>query len=203
MSSAVPIVPPRYWPWLRGPDVESTANATEGPGDPFDEYWSRLAEIQGVPLDRLPFIRTTDRGHRVRASYNGGLVVVRRERGILTVWANLFARSVAAGLKPWRGGNQNIYASTGFVGQEASEYWGSNQAAAALAIWSTTTRVFHYPETYNVPLHFLMEHPELAGVRGHLPSFTCTITGCSRRLTMNALSPRCGTWAPEGSGSTG
>ena len=39
----------------------------------------------------------------------------------------------------------NVYASTGFVGPEASEYWGSNQAAVALAIWSTTTRVLHYP----------------------------------------------------------
>jgi hypothetical protein len=146
--------------------IDTKGSATEGPGDPFDEYWTRLAEIQGVPLDDLPFIRTTDRGHRVRASYNGGLIVVRRERGILGAWGDLFSRSVDAGLKPWRGSNLNVFASTGFVGQEASEYWGSNQAAAALAIWSTTKRVFHYPDTYNVPLHLLMEHPELAtGVR--------------------------------------
>jgi hypothetical protein len=142
--------------------VDTKGCATEGPGDPFDDYWTRLAEIQGVPLDRLPFIGTTDRGHRIRASYNGGLIVVRRERGILGAWADLFSRSVAAGLRPWKGSNLNVYASTGFVGPEASEYWGSNQAAAALAIWSTTQRVFHYPDTYNVPLHLLMEHPELA-----------------------------------------
>ncbi|MQA31825.1 MAG: hypothetical protein GEU82_18655 [Luteitalea sp.] len=142
--------------------IDSKGSATEGPGDPFDDYWTRLAAIQGVPLDGLPFVRTTDRRHRVRASYNGGLVVVRRERGILRAWADLFSRSVAAGLKPWRGSSLNVYASTGFVGPEASEYWGSNQAAAALAIWGTTNRVFHYPDTYNVPLHLLMEHPELA-----------------------------------------
>jgi hypothetical protein len=142
--------------------VDTKGSATEGPGDPFDDYWTRLAEIQGVPLDCLPFIHTTDRGHRVRASYNGGLIVVRRGRGILGAWADLFSRSVAAGLRPWRGGNLNVYASTGFVGQEASEYWGSNQAAAALAIWSRTRRVVHYPDRYNVPLHLLMEHPELA-----------------------------------------
>ena len=99
--------------------------------------------------------------HRVRASYNGGLIVVRRERGILAAWADLFSRSVAAGLKPWRGSSLNVHASTGLVGLEASEYWGSNQAAAALAIWSTTTRVVHYPDSYNVPLHLLMS-PELA-----------------------------------------
>ena len=142
--------------------VDTKGSATEGPGDPFDDYWTRLAEIQGVPLDDLPFVHTTDRGHRVRASYNGGLVVVRRERGILRAWADLFSRSVAAGLKPWRGSNLNVYASTGFVGTEASEYWGSNQAAAALAIWSATKRVSLYSDSYDVPLHLLMGQPALA-----------------------------------------
>ena len=46
------------------------------------------------------------------------------------------------------------------MGREASEYWGSNQAALALAIWSTTRRVCHYPDTYNVPLH-MMDQPRL------------------------------------------
>jgi hypothetical protein len=141
--------------------VDMKGSATEGPGDPFEEYWTRLAEIRGVSLDCLPFIRTTVCDRRIRASYNGGLIVVRRERGILDAWAELFSRSVAAGLKPWRGRNLNVRASTGFVGHEASEYWGSNQAAAALAIWSTTKRVFHYPDTYNVPLHAVVERPEL------------------------------------------
>ena len=39
--------------------VDSKGSATEGPGDPFEEYWSRLAAIQGVSLDCLPFVRTT------------------------------------------------------------------------------------------------------------------------------------------------
>jgi hypothetical protein len=141
--------------------VDSKGSATEGPLDPFDKYWTQLAEIHGVPLDCLPFIRTTDGCHRVRASYNGGLIVVRREKGILRAWADLFSRSIVAGLKPWRGRNLNIFASTGWVGLESSEYWGSNQAAAALAIWNATTRVCHYPDSYNVPLHLLMAHPEL------------------------------------------
>jgi hypothetical protein len=143
--------------------VDSKGSATEGPLDPFDEYWTRLAELQGVALDCLPFVRTTDCKHHVRASYNGGLIVVRREQGILGAWAGLFSRSVAAGLRPWRGSALNVFASTGFVGEEASQFWGSNQAAAALAIWSTTRRVVHYPDTYNVPLHLLVERPELAG----------------------------------------
>jgi hypothetical protein len=141
--------------------VDSKGSTTEGPGDPFEDYWTALADIQGVPLDCLPFVPTTDGRHHVRASYNGGLIVVRAQRGILRVWADLFSRSVAAGLKPWRGSNLNVFASTGFVGEEASEFWGSNQAAVALAIWSTTRRVFHYPDTYNVPLHLLLDRPEL------------------------------------------
>jgi hypothetical protein len=141
--------------------VDMKGSATAGPGDPFEEYWARLAEIQGVSLACLPFLRATVCDSPIRASYTGGLVVARRERGILGAWAELFARSVAAGLKPWRGSNLNVRASTGFVGPEASEYWGSNQAALALAIWSRTQRVCHYPDSYNVPLHALAERPEL------------------------------------------
>jgi hypothetical protein len=145
--------------------VDSKGSATEGIGDPFDDYWQQLAAMQGVPLDRLPFIRTTDRHHRIRASYNAGLVVVRRQTGILNAWATLFSRSVIAGLKPWRGSNLNVFASTGLVGIEASEYWGSNQAAAAVAIWATTTCVTHYPDSYNIPLHLLLDRPDLAADR--------------------------------------
>ena len=140
--------------------VDVKGSATAGPGDPFEDYWTRLAELQGVSLGCLPLIRTTVCNSRIRASYNGGLIAVRREKGILSAWGELFSRSVAAGLKPWRGHDVNIRASTGLVGREASEYWGSNQAAAALAIWSRTTRVVHYPETYNVPLTLVIDDPE-------------------------------------------
>jgi hypothetical protein len=145
--------------------VDSKGSATEGPADRFDEYWSRLAELQGFPLERLPFVRTTDGLHHVRAAYNGGLIVVRRTTGILTAWADLLTRSVAAGLRPFRGSRLNVHASTGYVGVESSEYWGSNQAAAAVAIWSRTSRVAHYADTYNVPLHLLLARPELMNGR--------------------------------------
>jgi hypothetical protein len=140
--------------------VDVKGCATEGPSDPFEEYWIRLAGIQALSLDILPFVRTTVCDHRIRASYNGGLIVARASRGILGAWADLSSRSVAAGLKPWNGHNLNVHASTGLVGETASEYWGSNQAAAALAIWSITKQVVHYPETYNVPLHLLIDRME-------------------------------------------
>jgi hypothetical protein len=135
--------------------VDMKESATAGPGDPFEAYWTRLAALQGVPIDHLPFVSTTVSGERVRASYNGGLIAVRRERGILRRWADLFTASGEARLTPWAGRNRNVHASTGLVGPEASEYWGSNQAAVSLAIWTSTSRVHHLPDTYNVPLHLL------------------------------------------------
>ena len=154
-------------PWL--PDdadvavrpVDTKGSTTEGPGDPFEDYWTRLAGLQGVSVECLPFVQTTDGAHRVRASYNGGLVVARRACGILTLWADLFARSISAGLRPCRESGLNVFASTGYVGREASEYWGSNQAALALALWSGGNRVRHYPDTYNVPLHMVINLPSL------------------------------------------
>lgn len=48
--------------------VDAKGSATTGPGDPFEDYWLKLASLQGVALDTLPFITTTYGGDRVRAS---------------------------------------------------------------------------------------------------------------------------------------
>jgi hypothetical protein len=140
--------------------VDAKGSASSGPDDPFDAYWTALAALRGVDLGRLPFLDTTVCGTRIRASYNGGLVVARREARILTAWADLFSRSVTAGLKPWRGSGLNVRASTGLVGKSVSEYWGSNQAALAIAAWSLTPRVHVYPDRFNIPLHLLVDRPE-------------------------------------------
>jgi hypothetical protein len=149
--------------------VDVKGSATAGPGDQFEDYWTKLAVLGGVSLDRLPFIQTSVCGTRIRTSYNGGLVVVRREAGILRAWADLFARSIHAGLKPWRGSGLNVHASTGLVGESASEYWGSNQAALALAMWTVTSRVHTYPASYNIPLHLLVDQPGVSTWPGGAP----------------------------------
>jgi hypothetical protein len=150
--------------------VDSKGSASTGPGDAFDPYWQALARLEGTTADALPFVTTTDGLHRVRASYNGGLVVARREAGLLARWADLFTRSVEAGLKPWRGRGENVHASTGYVGLAASEYWGSNQAALAVAAWSATTRIVEFSDTCNVPLHLLAQRPDLVEARvGRVP----------------------------------
>ena len=141
--------------------VDAKGSATRGPGDPFEEYWVALAKMCGTSIERLPFISTTIGSERIRASYNGGLIIARRAKGILARWAELFAQSVRAGMRPYRGSGMDVYASTGPVGTVASEYWGSNQTALALAIWASTDRVVHLPDCYNVPLHLLASEGEI------------------------------------------
>jgi hypothetical protein len=141
--------------------VDDKGSATRGTGDPFEAYWQALAALCGVPLERLPWIRTTLGHERVRASYNGGLVVARRASGVLGRWADFFFRSVRAGLKPYQGSGVEIVASMGAVGREASEFWGSNQAALALAMWGGDARVAHYSDRYNVPLHLIARDGEI------------------------------------------
>jgi hypothetical protein len=64
-------------------------------------------------------------------------------------------------MRPYVGTGIEIVASTGSVGREGSEYWGSSQAALTLAIWATTDRVVHYPDHYNVPLHLIGSEGEI------------------------------------------
>jgi hypothetical protein len=139
--------------------ADSKGTTTAGPGDPFEPYWSALAALCGTTLDVLPFIECTISGHRVRASYNGGLVIARRRAGLLTRWADHFARSVEAGLKPCP--PDPIRASTGMVTPATAQYWGSNQAVLAFTIWQPPALVTILPDTCNVPLHALAEKPEV------------------------------------------
>jgi hypothetical protein len=133
--------------------VDVKGMCTSGEGDRFDPYWRRLCELGEIDYERLPFITPTVDDHRIRASYNGGLVIVRRNSGILQKAAELFGRSVRAGLSPRAAGEENVFASTGFVGGIASRWWGSAQATLSVAIWGTTDRVRTLEPTYNVPLH--------------------------------------------------
>ena len=141
--------------------VDAKGSATRGPGDRFEPYWAALATMSGTPLERLPFVTTTLGGERIRASYNGGLAMLRRRCGMLTRCAEIFAGSLRMGLKPYLGAGIEIVASTGAVGTAGSEYWGSSQTALALAIWGTTERILHLPDCYNLPLHLIAASSEI------------------------------------------
>jgi hypothetical protein len=137
--------------------VDVKGSASRGAGDPLDAYWTRLCTLGGIDPSRLPMISTTIDQVRIRASYNGGLTVVRRDLGVLRKTREIFFASLQEDLRPWAGKGLDITASTGSVGIEASEWWGSSQAALSVAIWSTTSGVHTFDERYNIPLHLLAD----------------------------------------------
>lgn len=138
---------------VRPVDVKGAASS--GPGDPRDAYWTRLCELGGIEPSRLPWISTSIDKVRIRASYNGGFTVIRRDLGILQKTREIFFASLAESLRPSPSADFDVFASTGSVGREASEWWGSSQAALSVAIWSTTSDVYTYGERYNIPLNNL------------------------------------------------
>lgn len=154
-------------PELLGSEVDVAARPVDlkyasstGPGNPLESYFEALCALAGTTIDVLPHVETTIDRVRVRAAYNGGYVVVRRDSGVLELAADIFTRSVMQGLRP-RGGGKEVFASTGWVGPAASEYWGSNQTATAVAMWSTGQRVKELDQRYNVPLHLLARQKTL------------------------------------------
>jgi hypothetical protein len=70
---------------------------SSGPGDPKESYLVSLCALAGTTIDVLPFIDTSLDRCRVRAAYNGGYLVVRRENGVLELAADIFTRSVVQG----------------------------------------------------------------------------------------------------------
>jgi hypothetical protein len=132
--------------------VDVKGMCTSGPGDAADSYWQQLCAATGVDYEALPEVTTVVDAVRVKASYNGGLVVVRTRLGILERWWELFRRSVRLGLRPLPPAGP-VRASTGFVTAPAARWWGSNQAVLSLSLWSSTRAVATLPPGYNYPLH--------------------------------------------------
>ena len=103
--------------------VDVKGCCTVGFGDPFDKYWRHLSDLCSVPYDRIPTLVTSVDSCTVKSSYNGGLVVVRTERGILRRWEDFFLRSVRAELTP-RTSGPVFRSSTGPVPALARRWWG-------------------------------------------------------------------------------
>lgn len=136
---------------VRPVDVKGIASA--GPNDPLDAYWTAVCGFAGLRPSDLPMVQTTVDGERVRAVYNGGLTVVRRDRGVLAAAAEVFFAAFTRDLRPPRAAPDMVLASTGFVDSDASSWWGSSQAALSAGIWSRTRDVVTYDRAYNIPVH--------------------------------------------------
>jgi hypothetical protein len=132
--------------------VDVKGMCTAGSGDPFDSYWRELCKCCGVEYDAIPWIQSFVDRRRIKASYNGGLGLVRTKLGILQRWEQFFIASVRAGLTPYKK-EWVLRSGVSWVEPTASKFWGSNQAALSLAIWSSTRQVVELPASYNYPLH--------------------------------------------------
>jgi len=135
--------------------VDAKGATSAGSYDGLDAYWAAMCGIAGIELSALPFLTTTIDRLRVRASYNAGFCIVRRSLGILTETHRVFEVSRLHDLRPLRNRTDSVYASTGWVGAEASEWWGSSQAALSAAIHARACDVRVYDGAYNVPLNLV------------------------------------------------
>lgn len=132
--------------------VDMKGMSTGGLWDSFDAYWQELCLRCGVDYDEIPSTESFVDRQRIKANYNGGLVVVRSGLGVLGHWADFFFRSVREGLRPYTNA-RSFRTGAGWIEPAAGNLWGSNQAALSLAIWSSTRRVHELSPTYNYPLH--------------------------------------------------
>ena len=133
--------------------VDVRGICTTGPGDPNDVYWRTIAEACGVEYEKIPWLETTLEGVLVKACYNGGMIAVRRQPGIFQTAGTMSRILKNKDLSPRTSIDPEVYASTGFVGQEASRWWGSSQAILSLAATQLGARITIAPPTYNVPAH--------------------------------------------------
>jgi hypothetical protein len=133
--------------------VDCKGMCTCGEGDEYDDYWRRASRACGVSYDDIPWVETTVDRLRVKASYNGGMVIVRRSLGLFREAARMFAILRGHDLAPRARGVIEVVASTGSVGPEASRWWGGAQAVLSLAATRLGAQVAVAPPGYNVPVH--------------------------------------------------
>jgi len=143
--------------------VDVKGMCTTGPGDPFDAYWRRIAQINDVGYDDIPWVETTVDRISVKASYNGGMVAVRRSLGILKRAEEMLCTIREHDLSPYQRGAMNVFASTGFVGEEGSRWWGTSQAALSLAAAQLKAKIRIASPRYNVPAHLAETAKQLHG----------------------------------------
>jgi hypothetical protein len=130
--------------------VDGKGMSTTGPADPFDLWWHRACELCKVDYNGLGRVRTTIDKVDVLARYNGGLAIAWRGTELYGRTADFFNRIVATGLRPWPEPRYGISASTGLVESETARWWGTTEAALALA--AAGLRVEILPESWNVPI---------------------------------------------------
>lgn len=133
--------------------VDVKGICTSGEGDPNDSYWRNLCQACGVNYDLIPGVTTTVERARVKASYNGGLNVVKSSSTLFAKTADFLLRSILANLIPRPNNNTTFPAGHGMVSEKGGRFWGSMQACFSLAITALKLSVRILPPSQNFPLH--------------------------------------------------
>ena len=158
--------------------VDVKGICTAGADDPLDEYWQSICRLCEIEYEQLPLVTTTVDGETVRASYNGGLVAVRRDSGILQRAEDFFLRLITYKVRP-NTGSGVLRSGVETVTAENYGFWGVGQAALSLSIASMHGKVKILPATYNVPLHMFDLLDPAAGMPIHVHyHWLCSVDGC-------------------------
>jgi len=121
-----------------------------GKGDPNYPYWQKLYSL--LEVDEHTYVHTTIGGHRILSYWNSGLVAVRRESGLFSLWASNFHKTMKKGLKP---------PLRRFV----------EQTVLSATVVSKSAEVFRFSNDYNYPIHRHNEIPKETRVE-HLRDMT-------------------------------
>lgn len=121
--------------------------------DKFDNYWHRLCECCGMKYEKIPLIKTSVSQELIKANYNGGLTVVRANKGIFCQWRDNQSRAIEHDIKSFTNNSKKIGSSVGLLEPKAAQFWSSCQTTLSVAIWRLTEKVKLFSNTYNYPLH--------------------------------------------------
>ncbi len=103
-----------------------------GSKDSHEWYWKKLYEVLGVKQEL--FVNTPIGNKKIRAYWNSGLVVVRRDAGIFTSWKENFEKVMHLDITP----PQGIY----FV----------EQSVLSITLCALEEQVSHFSDNYSYPL---------------------------------------------------
>ncbi len=133
--------------------VDVKGMCTTGVDDANDAYWQNLCKISSVEYDDLPYTTTTVDSLQVKASYNGGFIVVHPAAAIFRRTEEFFVKSVRSNIRPFAGRGLTIQTGHGLVTGVGAEYWGSSQACLSLAIWGNGLTLKELTRSHNLPIH--------------------------------------------------
>jgi hypothetical protein len=157
---------------LKGADffarpVDLKGICPSGSDDPLDSYWRKIALLTGVDYEQIPYLETTVDCTLVKASYNGGMIAVRRQLGLFEEAESMFRILRKNDLSPYKIGDIQVFAAHGFVDAEGSRWWGSSQVILSLAATKLGAAITIAPKTYNVPIH-LAEFADSKMLKGRI-----------------------------------